>query len=51
LQCFESAGPDCLDEFLEVLLILIGVALGEVGDQPVALVVMAEVLGDGDRIS
>src|SRR4051812_27665475 len=51
LQRFESAGSDCLDEFPEVLLVLIGVALGEVGDRPVEVVVAAEVLGDGDRIS
>jgi hypothetical protein len=51
LERFDSAGSDGLHEVVEVLLVLFGVALGEVGDRSVERVVVAEVLGDGDRIS
>jgi hypothetical protein len=36
---------------VEVLLVLFGVALGEVGDRSVERVVVAQVLADGDRIA
>jgi hypothetical protein len=51
LERFDPTGPDSLHERLEVLLVLIGVALGELGDRSVERVVVAEVLADGDRIS
>jgi hypothetical protein len=50
LERFNSAGSNCLHELLEVLIVLIGVALGELGDRSVERVVVAEVLADGDRI-
>ena len=50
LERVDSAGSDGLHELLKILLVLIGVALGEVGDRSVERVVVAEVLGDGDRI-
>lgn len=34
LDCLEAPGPDCLDELLVVLLVLVGVAFAEVGDLP-----------------
>jgi hypothetical protein len=50
LERVDSAGPDRLHERLKILLVLIGVALGELGDRSVERVVVAEVLADGERI-
>ena len=50
LDCFQPPGSDRLDELLVVLLVLVGVALGEVGDRPVERVAVAQVLGDRDRV-
>jgi len=47
---FEAAGPDCRDELLVVLLVLVGVAFAEVGDRPVERVAAAEVLGRRNRV-
>ena len=51
LERFDPAGSDGLHEVVEVLLVLFGVALGEVGDRSVERVVVAQVLADGDRIA
>src|SRR5664279_67398 len=50
-DCGHSAGADGRDECLVVQVVLVGVALGEVGDGPVERVVGAEVVGDGDRVT
>ena len=47
----EPSGPDGCDELLVVVLVLAGVAFGEVGDRFVERVAVAEVFGDGDRVS
>src|SRR5215211_3743407 len=46
----QLAGSDRLRERLVVALVLVGVALGGVGDGAVELVVLPQVLGDRDRI-
>src|SRR5262249_31426263 len=51
LEGFETPGPDRVDELLVVLLVLVRVAFGEVGDRFVERVTVAEVGGDGDRVS
>src|SRR5512133_300285 len=51
---FERLQPsrsDRLRERLIVQLVLVGVALREVDDRPVELVVLTQVLGDGDRVA
>jgi hypothetical protein len=50
---FQPSGADRLDEGLMIQLVLVGVALGEVGDRPVELVAAARYLamatGSPDR--
>ena len=48
---FQPSRLDRLAERLVVLLVLIGVTLGEVADRVVEGVTLAEVLGDGYRIT
>jgi hypothetical protein len=48
---FQPPGSDGCHEFLVVALVLVGVALGEVGDRLVERVAAAEVSGDGDRVA
>ena len=47
----EASGADRLDERLEVQLVLVGVAFGELGDGSVESVAFAQVGGDRDRVS
>ena len=51
LERLEPAGADRFGERLVVPLVLVGVALGEVGDRLVEPVLLAEVRGDGDRVA
>jgi hypothetical protein len=51
LEDGELPGPDCRDELLIIALVLVGVALGEVGDRLVECIAIAEVLGDGDWVA
>src|SRR4051794_18112624 len=51
LAGFQMSSADGLDELLVVLFVLVGVALGEVGDGPVEPVTVAQVRADSDRIS
>ncbi len=51
LKDSELPGSDCHDELLIVVLVLVGVALAEVGDRFVERIAVAEVLGDGDRVT
>jgi hypothetical protein len=54
LDAFEglqTSGSDRVGERLVVPLVLVGVVLGEVGDRPVELVVLAQVGGDRRRVS
>src|SRR6476646_9064267 len=51
LDGLQLAGVDSVDECLEVLVVLIRVALREVGDRPVEAVALAEICGDGDGIA
>ena len=48
---FQASGSDRLDERLMIQLVLVGVALGEVGDRPVEPVALTEVGGDGDGVA
>src|SRR5215216_2237306 len=48
---FQPSGSDCLDEGLMIQFVLVGVALGEVGDRPVEPVAAAQVGGDGDGVA
>jgi hypothetical protein len=47
----ESSGADRLGRGLVVAVVLVGVALGEVGDRLVEAVTLAEIRGDRDRVS
>src|SRR3954452_1957214 len=51
LRRFEPPVADRLHELVVVLLIAVGITLGEVGDRPLELVALAEIRGDRDRIS
>ena len=51
LACFQPPGPDGGDEFLVVALVLVGVALREVGDRLVKCIAVAQVDGDGNRVT
>src|SRR6188472_3725589 len=51
LDRFQLSGTDRVHELLVVLLVLIGVPLGEVGDRFVERVAVAQVRGDGDRVT
>ena len=50
LGCFQPSGPDRVDELLVVALVLVGIALREVGDRVVERVAAAQVRGHGDRV-
>ena len=47
----KSSGSNRRRERLVVLLVLVGVALGEVDDRPVELVALPQVLSDRDRVA
>jgi len=49
--CFELTRPGCRRALLEVALVLVGVAVGEVGEGPVERITVAQVLGDRDRVA
>ena len=51
LMRFESPGANGSAECFIVAFVLFGVAFGEVGDRLIEAVVLAEVGGDGDRVS
>jgi hypothetical protein len=51
LACFQPPGPDGGDAFLVVALVLVGVALREVGDRLVKCIAVAQVDGDGNRVT
>src|SRR5690242_10127469 len=48
---FQPPGPDCFDEVLVVLFVLVGVTRGEVGDRLVELIGCAQAFGDGDGVT
>ena len=50
LDGLQPAGVDRVDECLEVLVVLIRVALREIGDRPVEAIALAEIRGDGDGV-
>ena len=50
-ECLESAGADRFGERVIVLVVLVCVAFGEVGDRLVELVFVAEVGGERDRVA